>query len=62
MASGNDLAIRGAAFLAILCGAITGALLLKASLVLPLAAATVLTLAAGLAQLHQTLPPSSPSA
>jgi len=62
MASGNDLAIRGAAFLAILCGAITGALLLKTSLVLPLAAATVLTLAAGLAQLRQTLPPPSRSA
>jgi hypothetical protein len=52
IASGSDLAQRAAAFLAILAGAATGAMLLEASLALPLATAAALTLAAGLAHLR----------
>ena len=52
IASGSDLAQRAAAFLAILAGAATGALLLQASLALPLATAAAITLAAGLAHLR----------
>ena len=52
VASGSDIAQRAAAFLAILAGAATGALLLRTSLVLPLAAAAAITLAAGLAHLR----------
>jgi uncharacterized membrane protein YoaK (UPF0700 family) len=52
IASGSDIAQRAAAFLAILAGAATGALLLKTSLALPLAVAAAITLAAGLAHLR----------
>lgn len=48
VASGGDLAQRAAAFVAILAGAATGALLLKTSLALPIATAAAITLAAGL--------------
>lgn len=50
VASGSDLTQRAAAFAAILAGAATGALLLKTSLTLPIAAAAAITLVAGLAQ------------
>lgn len=49
VASSGDLAQRGAAVAAILAGAATGALLLKASLALPLFAAAAVTAAAGMA-------------
>ncbi len=52
VASGSDLGQRAAAFVAILAGAATGALLLKTSLALPLATAAAITLAAGLAHLR----------
>jgi uncharacterized membrane protein YoaK (UPF0700 family) len=52
IASGSDIAQRAAAFLAILAGAATGALLLRISLALPLATAATITLAAGLAHLR----------
>jgi uncharacterized membrane protein YoaK (UPF0700 family) len=52
IASGSDLAQRAAAFAAILAGAATGALLLEASLALPLATAAAITLLAGLAHLR----------
>jgi uncharacterized membrane protein YoaK (UPF0700 family) len=52
VASGSDLAQRAAAFVAILAGAATGALLLEASLALPLFTAAAITLAAGLAHLR----------
>ncbi len=52
IASGSDLGQRAAAFVAILAGAATGALLLKTSLALPLATAAAITLAAGLAHLR----------
>jgi len=55
VASGADLAQRGAAFLAILAGAVAGALLLKTSLALPIALAAAIALAAGLAH-----PPAQP--
>ncbi|MGC1164485.1 MAG: YoaK family protein [Solirubrobacterales bacterium] len=58
VASGSDMAQRAAAFAAILAGAATGALLLKASLTLPLATAAAITLAAGLTQLR--LRPAAP--
>ncbi|MDW5596968.1 hypothetical protein VSS74_21655, partial [Conexibacter stalactiti] len=45
LASGADLAQRAAALLALLAGAVAGALLLEAALWLPLALATALTLA-----------------
>ncbi len=48
VASGDDLAQRAAGLLALLAGAAAGALLLEASLVLPLAAAAALTLVAAL--------------
>jgi uncharacterized membrane protein YoaK (UPF0700 family) len=44
IATGSDLAVRGSALLAILAGALTGALLLKVSLSLPLAIAAAITL------------------
>ena len=53
VASGSDIAQRAAAFVAILAGAATGALLLEASLALPLFTAAAITLAAGLAHLRQ---------
>lgn len=49
LASGGDLRERGGALLAILAGAVTGALLLETNLALALLAATAVTLAAGLA-------------
>jgi uncharacterized membrane protein YoaK (UPF0700 family) len=52
VASGSDLTQRAAAFVAILAGAATGALLLKTSLALPLFTAAAITLAAGLAHLR----------
>lgn len=52
VASGSDLAQRAAAFLAILAGAATGALLLQTSLALPLAIAAAITLVAGLGRLR----------
>ncbi len=52
VASGSDLAQRAAAFLAILAGAASGALLLKTSLALPLAIAAAITLVAGLGHLR----------
>lgn len=44
LASGSDLAVRGSALLAILLGALAGALLLQASLSLPIAVAALITL------------------
>jgi uncharacterized membrane protein YoaK (UPF0700 family) len=52
VASGRDLTERVAAVLAILTGAITGALLLKTSLALPIAAAVAITLAARVGHLR----------
>lgn len=52
VASGSDLGQRAAAFVAILAGAATGALLLRTSLAIPLATAAAITLAAGLAHLR----------
>jgi uncharacterized membrane protein YoaK (UPF0700 family) len=49
IASGADLSQRAAAFVAILAGAASGALLLQGSLTLAIATATAITLAAGLA-------------
>ena len=54
VATGSDLRERGAALLAILLGAMTGALLLKTSLALPIATAAAITLAAGLAHAQST--------
>jgi uncharacterized membrane protein YoaK (UPF0700 family) len=51
-ASGADLGERAAALLAILAGAVTGALLIETSLPLPLAIAAAITLLAGLAQVR----------
>jgi hypothetical protein len=51
-ASGGDLGQRAAGFLAILVGAVAGALLLKTELALALAVAAAITLAAGLARLR----------
>jgi uncharacterized membrane protein YoaK (UPF0700 family) len=53
VASGSDLGQRAAAFVAIVAGAATGALLLRTSLALPLATAAAITLAAGLAHLRR---------
>jgi uncharacterized membrane protein YoaK (UPF0700 family) len=47
LASDRDLAERGAAILAILAGAATGAMLLKSSMALSIATAAAITLAAG---------------
>lgn len=55
IAGSNDLAIRGSALLAILIGALTGALLLKVSLSLPIAVAALITLTALFA--HASLEP-----
>jgi uncharacterized membrane protein YoaK (UPF0700 family) len=52
VASGSDLAQRAAAFAAILAGAATGALLLKSSLVLPIATAAAITLVVGITRLR----------
>ncbi|HEX5712673.1 MAG TPA: YoaK family protein [Solirubrobacterales bacterium] len=52
LASGSDLAERAAAFVAILAGAVTGALLVQTDLWLPIATAAAITLAAGLAHLR----------
>lgn len=52
VASSSDLTQRAAGFVAILAGAAAGALLLEASLTLPLACAAAITLAAGLAHLR----------
>ena len=52
LASGSDLAERAAAFAAILAGAVAGALLLQASLALPIGIAAALTLLAGFAHLR----------
>jgi uncharacterized membrane protein YoaK (UPF0700 family) len=54
LASDRDLAQRGAAILAIVAGAATGAVLLKSSLALSIATAAAITLAAGL--LHARAP------
>jgi uncharacterized membrane protein YoaK (UPF0700 family) len=50
LASGEDLAARAAALAAILAGAVTGALLLKTSLALPIATAAAISLLAGLSR------------
>ncbi|HET6997343.1 MAG TPA: YoaK family protein [Solirubrobacterales bacterium] len=52
IASGGDLAERAGALVAILAGAVAGALLLKTSLTLALLVAAAVTLAAGLAHLR----------
>jgi uncharacterized membrane protein YoaK (UPF0700 family) len=52
IASGGDLAERAGALLAILAGAVAGALLLQTSLTLALALAAAVTLAAGVAHLR----------
>ncbi len=49
VASGGDLAARGAALAAILAGAVTGALLVKTSLALPIGSAAAIVLTAALA-------------
>ncbi|HSS32133.1 MAG TPA: YoaK family protein [Solirubrobacterales bacterium] len=61
LASREDLTQRTAGFLAILLGAVTGALLLKTSLALALAAAATITLAAGLMQLRARAVEVSPA-
>lgn len=53
-ASGEHLARRSAAVLAMLTGALTGALLLESSLALPLAVAAAVTLTSGLAYVAAT--------
>lgn len=50
LASSSDLALRGSALLAILAGALSGALLLKVSLSLPIAVAAAITLTTLLAR------------
>jgi uncharacterized membrane protein YoaK (UPF0700 family) len=52
IASGDDLSQRAAAFVAILAGAVSGALLLQASPALAIATAAAITFAAGLAHLR----------
>jgi len=52
LASNSDLGQRAAAFVALLAGAASGALLLKTSITLPLATAAAVTLAAGLTHLR----------
>lgn len=54
LASNSDLGQRAAAFVALLAGAASGALLLKTSITLPLATAAAITLAAGLTHLRRT--------
>jgi len=61
LASGADLSQRVAGFAAILAGAVTGALLVKTDLALALAAATAVTLAAGLLQLRARAVELSPA-
>jgi len=52
VASGGDLATRAAALVAILAGAVAGALMVKSSIALPIATAAAITLAAGFAGLR----------
>jgi len=59
LAGSEDLAQRGAALLAILLGALTGALLVKTSLALAIATGAAVSLAAGLTYLSGTARPSS---
>jgi len=58
VASGSDLAQRGAAIVAILAGAASGALLLVTGLVLPILTAAAITLVAGLAHVRMRPAPA----